>query len=242
MYYLSELGQNQLASNSRQLSLYERRLLRHVAQGQSPEEIRAYVGVGDVSETLYVLAKNGYLSKDPPASAKPASAPASSLLRNGIAGVLKEVSTAIGKTAAEISTLPPIFSSPEKTPPPAAFKHHETSTAPPTMAEKPNLVLASNNEAPKTPAAVPATELHPELRQRLVAIVQESGARHLGLFSRDIIALCEHAKTLDAMQTGISRWHIALLESKTGKDHAFDYLQQINALLLSENRPQAASA
>ncbi len=242
MYYLSELGQNQLASNSRLLSLYERRLLRHVAQGQSVEEIRAYVGVGDVAETLYVLAKNGYLSKDRPAPEKPASATTSSLLRHGIAGVLKEVSTAIGKTAAEISTLPPIFSTPEKSPPAVASMHHAISTAPPTMAAKPALVLASNNEAPKTPAAVPATELHPELRQRLVAIVQESGARHLGLFSRDIIALCEHAKTLDAMQIGISRWHIALLESKTGKDHAFDYLQQINALLQSENKSQAVSA
>jgi hypothetical protein len=239
MYYLSELGRNQLAINSRQLSLYERRLLRHVAQGQSPEEIRAFVGVGDVSETLYLLAKNGYLSKDPPVSAKPASAPASSLLRNGIAGVLKEVSTAIGKTAAEISTLPPLFSSNEKTAA-VASSHNQAIPVPPVTAAKPVLVLASNNEAHKAPVA--ASELDPELHQQLVAIVQETSVRHLGLFSRDIIALCENAKTLDVMQVGISRWHIALLESKTGKDHAIDYLQQVNVLLIAENKTQAASA
>jgi hypothetical protein len=232
MYYLSESGQNQLSSNSRQLSLYERRLLRHVAQGQSPEEIKAYVGVGDVSETLYVLAKNGYLSKDPPAGTVLSPRSASATLRNGLAGVLKDVSVVISKTAAEISTLPPIFSPNEKSLQQSPSGNNETNTAP---IAKPVMVLTENHEAREVPASALASELYPDLRQRLNVIIRESSSRHLGLFSRDIITLCENAKTLDVMQIGISRWHIALLESKTGKDHAIDYLQQVNTLLIMED-------
>lgn len=239
MYYLSESGRNLLASNSRQLSLYERRLLRHVAQGQTPEDIKAHVGIGDVSETLYLLAKNGYLSKDPPASPVLPSRPAATALRNGLAGVLKDVSAAISKTAAEISTLPPLFS-PKGQTAAEASGNNQAVAVPPITAAKPVLVLASSNDAPKAP--LPASALDPELRERLVAIIQETSARHLGLFSRDIIALCENASTMDAMQIGISRWHIAMLESKTGKDAAIDYLQQVNALLLSEQPALAGSA
>jgi hypothetical protein len=218
-----------------------------VAQGHTLDEIRGYVGIGDVAETLYILAKNGYLSKEPPLPTKIASAQSvsrldASAVRNSIASVLKEVSTVISKTAAEISTLPHAKTGSDQNQLPAATAQTIINLGPPIPTAIPTLVLASNNERLKTPAPVASSELHPELRQQLIAIIQESGSKHLGLFARDILALCENAKTIEAMQTGISRWHIALLESKTGKDQAFDYLQQINTLLLSENNSQAASA
>ena len=98
------------------------------------------------------------------------------------------------------------------------------------------------------PAPAPAVEqdtrpLAPEVRQRIEALIRHSSERHLGLFACGILDELAAADSEVRLRGCISRWHVALIESRGGRDMAAELLAEVDALWRStpEQRSTAAA-
>ncbi|MFM6989028.1 MAG: hypothetical protein ACKOXG_10250 [Arenimonas sp.] len=97
------------------------------------------------------------------------------------------------------------------------------------------------------PAPAPAVEqaarpLAPEIRQRIEAIIRRSSENHLGLFARGILDELVAADSDARLRGCISRWHVALIESRGGRDVAAELLAEVDALWQDSPTQQATAA
>ena len=97
------------------------------------------------------------------------------------------------------------------------------------------------------PAPAPAVEqaarpLAPEIRQRIEAIIRHSSENHLGLFARGILDELVAADSDARLRGCISRWHVALIESRGGRDVAAELLAEVDALWQDSPTQQATAA
>lgn len=115
--------------------------------------------------------------------------------------------------------------------------------------------LPDAGNAPAAPKAVPAElppvpasaaepdwpPLDPVLRQRIEALIRHSSESHLGLFARGILDELTAADSEARLRTCISRWHVALIESRGGREQAAKLLAEVNALWRPATRDSAAA-
>lgn len=116
--------------------------------------------------------------------------------------------------------------------------HAQTPAAKPAPAPAPVTAL---------PAPAPAVEqaarpLAPEIRQRIEAIIRHSSENHLGLFARGILDELVAADSDARLRGCISRWHVALIESRGGRDVAAELLAEVDALWQDSPTQQATAA
>ncbi len=117
----------------------------------------------------------------------------------------------------------------------------QTPAAKPAPAPAPAPVTALPAPAPAVEQA--ARPLAPEIRQRIEAIIRRSSENHLGLFARGILDELVAADSDARLRGCISRWHVALIESRGGRDLAAELLAEVDALWQDspEHRSTAAA-
>ena len=121
-----------------------------------------------------------------------------------------------------------------------------TGPAAQTPAAKP---APAPGPAPVTalPAPAPAVEqearpLEPAIRQRIEALIRHSSERHLGLFARGILDELAAADSDARLRICVSRWHVALIESRGGRDVAAELLAEVDVLWQDSPEQQSTAA
>lgn len=216
--YKTELALAELKSEKRTLSIQERRVLLFVNETRNITEIRALVNFANASEVIYLLEKKGYLTKIAPAAdRKPTKEPQTGGMISAVSGLIGQIST---------FKLPEL---PARQPKQSPAEPSKQSAAGPVRTEalQPNAEIPTLTQARTTPDAPPIDEA---AILKTKALLLETSELHLGLFSLDLIDQIKRARSPDALRICISRWHMAMQESKSGRLHCMQYLQQVNDL------------
>lgn len=110
-------------------------------------------------------------------------------------------------------------------------------------AAKPHPAPATAFPAPAIAVETAMPRLAPEIRQRIEAVIRRSSENHLGLFARGILDELAAADTEARLRGCISRWHVAMIESRSGRELAAPLLAEVDALWQAsvEPRPTAAA-
>lgn len=110
-------------------------------------------------------------------------------------------------------------------------------------------LLAASPQPPAVlvaPAPKPAAEDPPpidsESKNAIIVIMQQTSTIHLGLFAQDILRALDKAEDDKALRNCISRWHVAMIESRSGREVALDALQEIKSLLNGHGRSHETAA
>ena len=67
-------------------------------------------------------------------------------------------------------------------------------------------------------------------RGKIIGIAETSG-EHLGIFSRELLDKTERAQNATQLRACISQWHMAMQESRTGREKCLLWLNEVNELL-----------
>ena len=98
---------------------------------------------------------------------------------------------------------------------------------------------------PVVPKAI-ATEIEvpvsAENRNAILVIVRQTSTLHLGLFGQDILGALDRADSDRALRNCISRWHVAMLDSRSGRVVAMDALSEVHGLLNGPELPADSAA
>jgi len=191
--------------------MQQRRILLFVNSARSLDEIKALVNFPNANEIIYLLEKDGYLTKTPPD--EQVSFPS----EPNLGKVISAVSQYIG----QVSTI--------KLSKSATIPQAEERTRPSPV--NPEQTPISSRAVSAMPEKSPANEKLNEITiQQIKAHLLETSEQHLGLFSRDLVDQIKRASSADSLRTCISRWHMAMQESNTGRVHCMQYLQYVNSL------------
>jgi len=107
---------------------------------------------------------------------------------------------------------------------------------------KPHPVPAGAMPAPE-PAVEPTVRpLAPEIRLRIDAVIRQSSERHLGLFARGILDELAAADSEARLRGCISRWHVAMIESRGGREVAAELLAEVEAQWRASPEPPSTAA
>ncbi len=98
-------------------------------------------------------------------------------------------------------------------------------------ASRPN--AASPPAPPKI--APPALTQNPEIIDKVKVFMLTSSATHLGLMGADIITRIQRCNTADQLMAAAAFWHMAFRESKSGKQFASIFLEQVKFELRNGN-------
>jgi hypothetical protein len=109
--------------------------------------------------------------------------------------------------------------------------------------QTPAAEAASPVPAAKEPEAIEiAAPLSAETRNAILLIVRQTSALHLGLFGQDILGAIDRADSDKALRGCISRWHVAMIESRSGREVALDALSEVHGLLNGPELPADSAA
>ncbi|MEY2866501.1 MAG: hypothetical protein RIQ43_527 [Pseudomonadota bacterium] len=97
-------------------------------------------------------------------------------------------------------------------------------------------------DVPKAIAAEIEAPVSAENRNAILVIVRQTSTLHLGLFAQDILGALDRADSDRALRNCISRWHVAMLDSRSGREVALDALQEVNDLLKGPEFPADSAA
>lgn len=112
----------------------------------------------------------------------------------------------------------------------------------PAAKPAPAPALVTALPAPAVAIEQAARPLAPEIRQRIEAIIRRSSESHLGLFARGILDELTAADSDARLRGCISRWHVALIESRGGREVAAELLAEVDALWQDSPTQQATAA
>lgn len=211
----TELADIELNAARRTLSLLERRLLLFADGKRSIDEIRTLVNAPDAGELLYLLEKNGFLSQGKSKQAKSDESTASAM--DEIIGQLRPLIAPIGlfaKPKTQQANTSPAMIRPASAP-------ARTAIAPQAQALQDVERLAQ--------ARQPAID--EEVKLAIKRIIIETGGEHLGIFSRELLDKTERAQDAEQLRACISQWHMAMQESRSGREKCIHWLNEVNELL-----------
>ena len=117
---------------------------------------------------------------------------------------------------------------------------HSDSLRTPAIKQSPAPVTAM--PAPSAAIETATRPLAPEMRQRIEAIIRRSSESHLGLFARGILDELAAADSDARLRGCISRWLVALIESRGGRAVAAELLAEVDALWQDSTEQQSTAA
>jgi hypothetical protein len=224
--YRTELASTELNSSKRTLGLLERRLLLFADGQRTIDQIRALVSAPHAGELLYLLEKNGYLTQSKP-KASGTEQPAASVY-DDIVGQLKPL---IAPIAANV-----LIERTKKLAMGSGFIKPGPRVGPP----KPRVNVPEPHADVPSPQRDNSLENDPAVRiddAQLTAIkriITETSIEHLGVFSRELLDKTERAENALQLRACISQWHMAMQESRTGREQCLDWLDQVTGLMMAE--------
>jgi hypothetical protein len=118
----------------------------------------------------------------------------------------------------------------------------QTPAAKPAPAPAPAPVPVTALPAPAPAVEQEARPLEPAIRQRIEAVIRHSSERHLGLFARGILDELAAADSDARLRSCVSRWHVALIESRGGREVAAELLAEVDALWQDSPEQQSTAA
>lgn len=209
--YKTAKAVSELQSEKRLLNMQQRRILLFVNSARSLVEIKALVNVPNANEIIYLLEKDGYLTKIPPD--EQVSFPSEPNLGKVISAVSQYIGQVSTIKLSKSSVLP-----------------QAEARAQPSPAI-PGQIPISSRAVSAMPEKSPANGvLNENSILQIKTHLLETSEQHLGLFSRDLVDQIKRASSAESLRTCISRWHMAMQESKTGRVHCMQYLQYVNSL------------
>lgn len=221
--YKTELALAELQSDKRSLNLRERRVLLFVNERRTLDEVRALLSFPESGELIYLLGKKGYLSSG--AGKQPDESPASAM--DEIMGQLRPLIAPIADSG--------LFAKP---------KIQQVTVSPAMIRPAPataRTVIAAQAHAlqdAERPAQAREPAIDEEAKLAIKRIIAETSSEHLGIFSRELLDKTECAQDAAQLRACISQWHMAMQESRSGRENCLDWLGEVNRLLV----PDAALA
>lgn len=88
------------------------------------------------------------------------------------------------------------------------------------------------------PAQVRNPAIDESAKLAIKRIIVETSGEHLGIFSRELLDKTEQAQGAAQLRACISQWHMAMQESRSGREKCLEWLGEVNRLLM----PDAALA
>lgn len=221
----TELANIELNASRRTLSLLERRLLLFADGKRRIDEIRTLVNAPNAGELLYLLEKSGYLSQVKSKTATPDEPPASAM--DEIMGQLRPLIAPIAASG--------LFAKPKTQPAKASPAVVRPAAAPPRAVIAPQ--AQTLQDAERT-AQVREPAIDDIAKLAIKRIIVETSGEHLGIFSRELLDKTEQAQDAAQLRACISQWHMAMQESRSGREKCLEWLGEVNRLLV----PDAALA
>lgn len=111
-----------------------------------------------------------------------------------------------------------------------------------TPAAKPRPAPATAFPAPAIAVETAMPRLAPEIRHGIETLIRHSSERHLGLFARGILDELAGAYSEARLRGCISRWHVAMIESRSGREMAAPLLAEVDALWQESVAPRSTAA
>jgi hypothetical protein len=81
------------------------------------------------------------------------------------------------------------------------------------------------------PAQVREPAIDEDAKLAIKRIIIETGGEHLGIFSRELLDKTERAQDATQLRACISQWHMAMQESRSGREKCIPWLNEVNELL-----------
>ena len=239
----TDLANSELNASQRTLSLLERRLLLFADGRRSIDEIRTLVSAPNAGELLYLLEKNGFLSQTKPKQAKP-DEPAISAM-DEIIGQLRPLIAPIVASG--------LFAKPKTTPAsvsPAMLRPVNAAPAPALLVIAAQAQALQNVKQPaqaressiNEPVKVQELALDENATLSIKRIIAQTSGEHLGIFSQELLDKTERAQDAAQLRACISQWHMAMQESRSGREKCIDWLNEVNELLLHGTLQELKSA
>ena len=211
----TELAKTELSSSKRSLSLLERRILLFADGVRNIEQIRELVNNSDAGEQIYLLEKKGFLSKNKAIQIED-DKPIVSVVDEFLTQI-KPLINPIAINSFVSKLISPVTI--EKSNDAAPLKVEQVSAIPPSAPSR-----IAQHEPIKENTIDEAT------KSAIKLIIADSCDKYLGIFSRELMDKTQRAQDSTQLRTCISQWHMAMLESKTGREYCFDLLNEVNEL------------
>ena len=230
----TDLANSELNASQRTLSLLERRLLLFADGRRSIDEIRTLVNAPNAGELLYLLEKKGFLSQTKPKQAKSDETAASAM--DEIIGQLRPLIAPIVASG--------LFAKPKT--PQVMLRPVNAAPAPayPVIAAQTQAfqVVEGTAQAVVQPEPAQRPALDEDAKLTIKRIITETSGEHLGIFSRELLDKTERAQDAAQLRACISQWHMAMQESRSGREKCMDWLNEVNDLFLHGTLPELKSA
>ena len=228
----TERANTELTGSKRTLSMLERRALLFANGTRTIDQIRELLNAPDSGELIYLLEKKGFLTQIKP------KAPA-------------QITAAVSVVDEFMVQLKPFIA-------PLAANSFISKLIAPALAPKPSKVISTNNitditakpiaasvsnaepniaplvetKAPiEQPVAIQEYSVNEQTKAAIKRIITNTCSEHLGIFSRELLDKTQQAQDDKQLRACISQWHMAMQESKTGREFCFDWLNDVNELL-----------
>lgn len=88
----------------------------------------------------------------------------------------------------------------------------------------------------------PAVRIDDAQLTAIKRIITETSIEHFGVFSRELLDKTERAENALQLRACISQWHMAMQESRTGREQCLDWLGQVTGLMMAEPAKALKSA
>jgi hypothetical protein len=226
--YRTELASTELNSSKRTLGLLERRLLLFADGQRTIDQIRALVSAPNAGELLYLLEKNGYLTQSKPKANGPEQPSIS--VYDEIVSQLKPLITPIVTNE--------LYERTKK----QAIAFGMSHLKPNVDVQASQRVASMENRPAERIVEKPAERINERNLMAIKRIITETSMDHLGIFSRDLLDKTERALDAVQLRACISQWHMAMQESRTGREQCLDWLDQVNGLMTAEPSVDLKSA
>lgn len=218
--------------------MLERRALLFANGTRTIDQIRELLNAPDSGELIYLLEKKGFLTQIKPKAAaqitaavsvvdefmvqlKPFIAPiaANSFISKLLAPALNPKPSNISTTSNILSTS--TVSAISAKPIDAPVMYAVSNITPP----------AENITRIEQPVAIQEYTVDEQTKSAIKRIITDTCSEHLGIFSRELLDKTQQAQDDKQLRACISQWHMAMQESKTGREFCFDWLNDVNELL-----------
>jgi len=223
----TDLANSELNASQRTLSLLERRLLLFADGKRSIDEIRTLVNVPNAGELLYLLEKKGFLSQGKSKQAKPDESAASAMDE-----ILGQFRPLIAPMIASGLFAKPKTPSANISPAMIRPMNAALTPAPSVIAAQAQAfqVVEPTAQVIEQPEPAQQPVLDENAKRAIKHIIAETSGEHLGIFSRDLLDKTERAQDAAQLRVCISQWHMAMQESRSGREKCVDWLNEVNGL------------
>jgi hypothetical protein len=211
--------------------MLERRILLFTDGARSIDQLRALVNAPNAGELIYLLEKKGYLSQNKPKITN-STEPVNSVVDDFLAQIRplivpiatnslfsKLIAPALHSKPINITNTPNIAGNSAK-PINATVIHAE-----------PNITPLAESTARIEQTTIQDDTIDEQTIASIKRIITDSCNEHLGIFSRELLDKTQQAQDAKQLRACISQWHMAMQESKTGRENCFDWLNEVNELL-----------